>query len=372
MKLADLNYHCHTDITDPYEVISLHAFSSGYIDPISRHLELLLIKHMAHEALVREEGVNYHFFKSRNRSWYIPSRTHRFLKKAKPDVILVQGFVFPLQVMALRRALGKNVKILLQHHGERPFKGIKGWLQRRADKSVSAYLFTAKNNARPWLDAGIISNENKCRELLSASSPFSNISRKNNNSPVQLAGSPTFLWVARLNENKDPLTVVRAFLRFLEQSPGAQLHMIYQTEELLPQLQQLMEHYPQWRSSIHFCGKKERTELEDWYNAADFYISGSHREGSGYALAEAMVCGCIPVVTNIPSFIKMTDDGKMGFIFEPGDADSCYAALLRTTNIDKDQVSDLVATYAMKHLGYEAVASQLLAIAYETVNHKDA
>ena len=55
-------------------------------------------------------------------------------------------------------------------------------------------------------------------------------------SKTQVAGDPVFLWAGRLNANKDPLTVVKAFLKFLRFQPTARLYMIYQTTELLPEL----------------------------------------------------------------------------------------------------------------------------------------
>lgn len=371
MKLVDLNYHCHSDITDPQQVIDLHAPSSGYIDPIRKNVQLVMVKHMAHEGLVRQDEINYHFFKSKNRFWYIPFRTHRFLKKMRPDVIMVHGFVFPLQVMALRRMLGVKPVILVQHQGDKPYRNkIKAWFQRRADKAIDGYLFTAKGNARPWQLAKVIRDENKCFELLSASSPFTNGYRKKGDATLRLSGDPVFLWVARLNANKDPLGILKTFLRFLEVQPRASLYFVYQTTDLLADLESCMKEYPQWQHAVHFIGKKERSDLEEWFNVADFYISGSHSEGSGYALAEAMACGCIPVVTNIPSFLKITNDGQLGLHFEPGNPDSCYDALLKTIHIDRQQMSNAAAEYAKQHLGYQAIADQLFGIASQLINRR--
>jgi glycosyltransferase involved in cell wall biosynthesis len=56
-----------------------------------------------------------------------------------------------------------------------------------------------------------------------------------------------------------------------------------------------------------------------WYSASDVFISASHHEGSGYALIEAIHCGCYPVITNIPTFSKITDNGNQGSLFKTGD-----------------------------------------------------
>ena len=60
-----------------------------------------------------------------------------------------------------------------------------------------------------------------------------------------------------------------------------------------------------------------QSELEKIYNQHQFFILGSHYEGSGYALLEAMACGCIPIVTNIPSYKFMTNNGDCALLFSP-------------------------------------------------------
>ena len=76
--------------------------------------------------------------------------------------------------------------------------------------------------------------------------------------------------------------------------------------------------------------------MQLWYNSADFIISGSHYEGSGVAVTEAMSCGCIPVVTDIPSFRSMTGQGKCGLLFKPGNEQDLLAALLKTKEMDME------------------------------------
>ncbi len=53
-----------------------------------------------------------------------------------------------------------------------------------------------------------------------------------------------------------------------------------------------------------------------YYNSADYFVLGSHYEGSGFSLVEAMSCGVIPIVTDIPSFRMMTNNGKIGTLME--------------------------------------------------------
>jgi glycosyltransferase involved in cell wall biosynthesis len=359
IKLVELNYHCHTEYSTPEEVIAKHALSSGFIHFIKQRVNLLLVKHLNYEGAATVDDIRYRFFKSRNKSWYVPFKTHRFIKSEKPDVILVQGFVFVLQVMFLRKAVGKDVIILVQHHGEKPFKGIKGFLQRRADASINGYLFTSLHNATAWLDKKVIGNTTKCFEVLSASANFT---RKDKNACKQYLGIPgnhNFLWVARLNVNKDPLTVVSAFEKYLLINGESKLYMIFQTEELLARLQLKISQSTVLQKGLQLVGKVAHEKLPDWYTACEFFISGSHAEGSGYALVEAMVCGCIPVVTAIPSFKKITAAGEYGLLFEPGNTEALLEKLVATGNLDVEKFSAAIQIYSSEHLSYKAVADQI-------------
>src|SRR5206468_4276990 len=127
-----------------------------------------------------------------------------------------------------------------------------------------------------------------------------------------MLGADNFLWIGRLNANKDPLTVLTAFEKYAIQVPSTKFYIIYQTEELLQQIKDRISKSESLMNFVILVGKKYHNELTDWYSAADFFISGSHSEAAGYALVEAMACGCIPIVTNIPSFNNITEDGKYG------------------------------------------------------------
>lgn len=361
MRFVHLNYHCHRDISDPAVVIEKHKFSSGFIDYIKTKVNFVSVKHMNFKGSLKNDGIDYHFFRSRNHSWFIPFSTHWFIQKQKPDIIFTEGFVFPLQILFLRLFLGRKPLIIAQHHSDIPFRGIRKWIQKVADKCIDAYVFTSKSNALPWLKAGIIKEEEKCHEVLSASSGMKQLDKKACRKQLGLNDqSRIFLWVARLIPGKDPLTVLKAFEKFATCNPEVRLHMIYQTDELLSELEEFINRSKVLQSVVVLEGKKSLQELEIWYNAADFYISGSHREGSGYALVEAMNCGCIPVVTSIPSFLKITDSGSLGFLFTPGDEEALYKQLEITMQTETDHLTREIVNYSRHHLSFEAISSQIL------------
>jgi glycosyltransferase involved in cell wall biosynthesis len=359
IKLIDLTYYAHTEFTNPSQVLKHHEVSVGYAEFIKDKLDLRLVKHLNYEGQEEINGVKYIFFKSRNKFWHIPFATHRFIKKQKPDVVLSQGLIFPLQILALRFKIGKKCKIIVQHHAERPYKGIKRLFQRIADRFIDAYMFTSLGNAAEWIECKIISDSKKCFEIVEVSTDFKRQNKYECRHRLGMAGEKNFLWVGNLIARKDPVTVLKAFNKYLEKDPDARLYMIYRKGELLEKVNELIVAMPALQTAVRVIGNVAHEELSDWFTAADFFLLGSHSEGSGTALIEAMACGCIPVVTDIPPFRKITDDGKLAFLSPPGNIEAFLNSMKRTETTDKERFSEELVHYFEKELSFRAIAEKV-------------
>ena len=359
LKVVDVVYHSHNDFKSTSEVIKKHAPSFGYVPFLKDRLDIELIKHFRSEATVEVDGVPVRFFKRSNRFWDIPLKTSHYIRSVKPDVVIVEGLVFPIQLIVLRLLLKKRCAIILQHHGEQPYRGYKKVFQRIADRYVDAYMFTSKGNFLEWVEQKVIKDEQKCFEVLEASTSFSLSNKQQSRRRLNMKAGVIFLWVGRLNQNKDPLTVLAAFEKYLPVNPGARLYLVYQTDELLPQLKGRLSKNRALNDAVTLVGRVEREDMETWYSAADFYISASHREGSGYALLEAMSCGCIPIVTHIPSYLKITKNGEMGFLYPPGDVEYLSFILQHLPLPDVDDLSGRVVRYFNENLSFNNIASDL-------------
>jgi glycosyltransferase involved in cell wall biosynthesis len=281
---------------------------------------------------------------------------HRLLKRLKPDVVLVNGFIFPLQIIQLRLKLGPAVQIIVLHRAEKPFKGVKRYLQKLADKCVDAYLFTSSEFGNEW-ERNI--NVKKIHEVIQASSIFRVTERSGARKLTNIKGEPVFLWVGRLDANKDPVTIVKTFLKFLNEQPQAKLYMIYQGEELLQQVKDLISSDEKGANAILLVGQVIHQQMQDWYSSADFIISGSYYEGSGVGVCEAMSCGCIPVVTSIASFRRMTGPGKCGLLFQPGNGEDLLKVLLQTKEMDIEAERKKVLDQFKEELSVEAIAKKI-------------
>lgn len=359
MKIIFTSYAKSPEYDQPGAWLKRIDAYTGILEALNRHHEVVGIERINYEGEFRQNGVMYYFVKQKRKIVYFPWRLHRLIKKLAPDVVFINGFIFPLQIMQLRLSLDSKVRIVVIHRSEKPFTGIKKYLQYLADRCVDAYWFTSHEFGGYWIKKGNISGSNKIHEIMHASSVFFPAERTLARSGTGVDGSPVFLWVGRLNQNKDPLTVLRGFRDFLTRQPSATLYMIYQTEDLLVEIKQLLESKPELKDAVKLIGAIPHQQLQSWYNSADFIISGSHYEGGGVSVCEAMSCGCIPLLTNIASFREMTGRGKCGLLYEPGNADDLVKALLKTPEMDKEKEREKVLQQFNDELSFAAIATKI-------------
>ncbi len=360
MKFVFAGYVRSPEFNRPEDWIKRIQAYLGVLESLSKQHKVISIEQINHNGDHFQNGVQYHFMDFGKSKLYFPWKLHQFIKKAEPDIILVHGIDFPLQVIQLRLKMGSKVKIIVQSHGNQTPKGYKRFLQRLADKCIDAYFFTSKQISEAWLKEGLISNEKKVHEVMVGSSVFVRVDKETARIKNNIQGNPVFLWAGRLDQNKDPLTVVKAFLRFHLLYPAAKLYMIFQTNELLQEIEDLLQKHP-LQNAVMLVGKVEHSDMLYWFNSADFFISGSHFEVFGAALSEAMSCGCIPIVTNIPSFQKIT--GTAGLLYNVGDEDALFAALKQTVIMDMGNERKKVSEQFEQYLSFEAIAQRIQEIA---------
>lgn len=356
MNIVSISYSKTGSYSDPAEWLANISFYTGILEELSKTHKVFSIENINYHGFYEKNHVKYYFLRN-NGSNRFPLRIHQLVKNLDADVVLVNGFIFPLQILQLRMKLGNQVKILVFHRAEKPFKGAKRMLQHMAARSVDAFLFTSIAQAEKWVKKWIFP-KSKVREVVQASSPFRMKNKPLARQRLQLKGWPVYLWVGRLDQNKDPVTVVKGFIRFLETCSGARLYMIYQEDKLISQVKREINESEKAKDAVIMVGKKTRKELEDWYNAADFIISGSHSEGSGIAVIEAMSCGCIPVLTKIPSFIKLTA-GRCGFLYEADDVEELFEVLETTTHANLEAERQKTLLQFTEQLSFAAIAAKI-------------
>jgi glycosyltransferase involved in cell wall biosynthesis len=364
MRIVFAAYEYTKEFNHPVKWLERISAFTGILSALAKTNEVHSIQQINFQGSNNLEGVDYHFKQYNEVALrFFPLKLNLYLKNLKPDVIIIQGLHCPLRVIQLRLVLGSKVKIILQHRAEKPFKGYKKVFQQLADRCVNAYLFGSKSLGMEWINCGNLSTAEKIYEVAGLSSRFYPIEKKIAKQHIDISGNPIYLWVGRLNENKNPLTVVDAFLRFAGLNPNAQLYMGYQTTELLTEIEKRLTNHPNGKNIV-LVGNIEHKDLMYWFNAADFLISGSYYEGGGTVICEAMSTGCIPIVTAIPSFKMLTNNGDCGFLYEAGNEDELLKVLISTQQLNLTEERGKCLTSFKAHLSFEAIGTKIQQIAF--------
>jgi glycosyltransferase involved in cell wall biosynthesis len=359
MKYVFAGYVFTKEYNSPGAWIERIKAYTGVLEALAQNNEVISIEQIDYEGEYEKDGVKYYFKHLTDRGG---NQVNTFIKSLGPDVAIIQSLHHPLQVMQLRFTLGKQTRIIVQNHAEKPFTGIKKYLQKLSDRFTDAYLFASHDMGAEWVQTGNLTSLKKIHEVMEVSSVFSQMDKLAAKQKTGVKDGRIFLWVGRLNDNKDPLTVLKAFLRFAEVKPSARLYMIYHTEELLGQVQALLNGSSQ-KNAVTLIGKVPHDELQYWFNSADIILSGSHYEGSGTAVCEAMSCGCMPVVTDIDSFRMITDNGKCGLLYEAGNEEALLTTLHQIDQIDMAGKQEASLDYFKSNLSFEAIAKRIQEIA---------
>jgi glycosyltransferase involved in cell wall biosynthesis len=255
--------------------------------------------------------------------------------------------------------LDRRIPIVAHYHGGFPPRNVIARLAfRSAIRRISRFLFTTTEHAKPFVDeVGL--DPRKVVEFLETSSTFRPRDRSKSRRETGLGGDPVFLWTGRLHPVKDPLTALRGFERIAAVWPDARLYLYYLTDELLPQLRAFVAERPGLCDRVHFRGRAAWADLEAVYNSADFFLQASRREFSGYAPLEAMATGTIPVLSDIPSFRAMTERGRYGVLFRPGDDVALARRVLDVRRDDLPELSRQIRQRFTSSLSFPALARSL-------------
>jgi glycosyltransferase involved in cell wall biosynthesis len=316
---------------------------------------------------VERDGITYHLVKDSQQPWLstkaAPAEFVAAIASRQADVVHVNGLIFPGLIAAIRKSCGARTTIVAQHHGgEFPIRGsglIGLWQRRdwrRGLAAADALSFTAREQADAWRAADVVSAQ-KILEIVESGTTLRSVDRVRARAAIGVDGNPVILWVGRLTTSKDPLTVLEGLEGALPALPGARVVMVFGDDTLIEPVEQSVRGSA-LRDRVWLAGRVSRDELSNFYSAADVFVSGSHFEGSGYALIEAMSAGLVPVVTDIPSFRVIAGDS--GARWPAGDAAAFAAALGRVCNGDMDELRTQVRAQYDRVLRWEAIAKRTI------------
>jgi len=311
-------------------------------------------------AHIARNGVDYYFVPPDSGASTI-SRGRAFRKlvgSLSAEIHHVHGLGFPADVAELAR-LAPGVPMLLQDHADRPPRFWRRYSWRRGFHAASGFAFCAREQAQPFAHAGLIHPTCQIFEIPESTARFRPGDTIEARRVTGLYGSPCLLWVGHLNRNKDPLTVLDGVSQAARHLPELQLWCCFGDAPQLAEVRQRIEQDAWLRGRVHLLGQVAHGRVEQMMRAADLFITGSHREGSGYALTEALACGLPPVVTDIPSFRAITGRGAVGWLWPCGDPRGLCDALVAAASRPLVDYRASVREHFERELSFDAVGTKL-------------
>jgi glycosyltransferase involved in cell wall biosynthesis len=334
LRAVQVNFHADERGRDAEELLrawpTLHGVAAG----VARAgVETTVVQAAAARQTLRRDDVTYEFVPDmaptatsrRLRRLVRPGRMIDCVRSSMPDVVHVHGFAYPLSVWYLARAL-RHVPVIVQDHMSLPPRGARRLAWRQAYSSLSAATFTSREQAVPFVAAGVLDARLPIREVIEGSSSFAPGDMWDARRTTGLAGDPCILWTGHLNANKDPLTALEAFRLAAPQLPDARLWCCFGDAPLREEVERRIAGSEVLRERVTLLGRRPHEEMESLFRAADLFVQMSHREGSGYSVLEALSCGTPPLVTDIAPFRRIV--GGAGSLSAVGDAHALAAAMV--------------------------------------------
>ena len=357
-SVVQVNYAFDKELADPDALLDRYATLTGWSDAVAAAgaRRSVVVQRFHRSARLIRNGVEYMF---------VDGGVSGAVAALQPDVAHVNGLSFPVQTWQLRRALAPATAIVVQNHsdtgpmGRAPALRLLGRATRGA---VDAYLFAADAHAARWRRAGFIGPAHRVYQVMESSTRLEPVPRDQARARTRVDGAPAVLWVGRLNANKDPLTVLEAFERSVDALPDATLTMIYGADDLLREVRARIEESSVLASRVRLVGPVSHERLPAFYSAADLFVVGSHHEGSGYALIEALACGAVPIVTDIPTFRLLTASGSLGALWSAGDAAACARAIAAVAARKVSDERRRVLDHFARDVSWRAIGRRALAI----------
>lgn len=309
----------------------------------------------------RQQGVTYRFvpeprLRRRSGPGLLQWRLSAAVRREAPDVVHFNGLDFPCHAHAICRA---GVPVLVQDHASDPDARI-GRLRGWGFSAAAAAAFTSSAQAEPFLKRGQLPAGIPIFAIPESSSSFTAGNREKARRETGAFGDPALLWVGHLNANKDPLTILHAVRKALPALPDLQLWCAFIGAELLPDVENILREDTRLAAHVHLLGRVSHDQVQSLCRACDFFLLGSRREGSGYALLESLACGVTPIVTNIPAFEALTGGGQVGALVPVGDADAFAAAILSLAQRPREDLRAKVLDHFARNLSFGAVGARLI------------
>ena len=262
------------------------------------------------------------------------------LRRDRPDVLHTHNHLVHHYGVVAGLLAGVPVVVNTRHRAEpRLVNGPGGWQvtpESRAKKSDRIFRATL-----PWTDSVVMISEStrqffirhcgippaKTRVILNGAHL-----EKFLNAPAHPGSAPPrvrFGITARLVQDKDHFSLLRAFAAVAAVVPGAELH-IAGDGPLRDRLSSLAQEL-NLTNRVTFLGAL--SDIPQFLSQLDIFVLSSLNEGLPLALLEAMAAGLPIVATRAGGVEEAAVDGHNAFLSAPGDSNGLAEAMIRMARV---------------------------------------
>ena len=316
----------------------------------------------------------------------IPALSEEFKKllsgKDQYDVIHSHYWISGKVAMPVAQELGiplvhtmhtmARVKNLALAEGERPEPMIR--VQGETQVVAAADALIANTDAEA---ASLVSLYQACPDNVSVVSPGVNLATftpvSSKKAVREKIGAPLdghiVTFVGRIQPHKGPEVLIRAIAEMVQHSPHLRpklvVNIVGGNSGATTELERLKE-LSTWLGIgdvIRFTPPVDRSELADWYRAADLVCVPSYSESFGLVALEAQACGTPVVASAVGGLRTAVADGISGVLVDGHDPRAWSSVLARLLQEPQRRVLlSMGAIEHASHFGWESTARGILDI----------
>src|SRR6478672_4608637 len=119
MKFVFVSYNTQSVYISPEHWLERIKTFAALMEALGAYCDVTYVKQLGYDGVLSRNNVKYIFLRSNKRKPYFPTQVNNAVKKLDPDIVIVSGIRSPLQIIQLRRRLGKRTIIIGRHHHDR-------------------------------------------------------------------------------------------------------------------------------------------------------------------------------------------------------------------------------------------------------------
>lgn len=213
---------------------------------------------------------------------------------------------------------------------------------------------------RPGLDSDSLRNE-LAAELAPGMAPGLGATLKSGNVPVVLC-------TRLINRLYNTETVIRAIPLVLKEVPAAKfIFSELAGEKLYIQEMKVLVKELGAEGSVIFLEEIPRARMPLFLNLARVFVSIPDSDGMPQSLLEAMSCGTVPIVSDLPQYDELIKSETNALVVPPKDVRALAGAILRLLkdNALREKLSRACVDTVMEGMDYEAEMAKMERLYYE-------